>query len=97
MADNVKWLSFDPTIHAGHLMTALTIIICTIGAYFAIISDVTFLKQENTNRKSEVAELKADVSERNKATDSKLDKMRDEMNGWFILLDQKLDKKADKR
>ena len=61
MADSPKWLSFDPTIHAGHLMTVGTIIICTIGAYFGILSDITFLKQENGRREAEIAAIKNDA------------------------------------
>ncbi len=29
-----RWLSFDPTIHAGHLITACSIIICTLGMWY---------------------------------------------------------------
>ena len=103
-----RWFSFDPTIHAGHVMTAITIIVCTIGAWYGVKSDIATLTSENASRKSEIAEVRADAKMRDKENDEKFDallqrqeiqvsKLRDDMNNWFMNLDQKLDRKADKR
>ncbi|WP_435007975.1 hypothetical protein P12x_005241 [Tundrisphaera lichenicola] len=108
MANNPRWLSFDPTIHAGHLITAATIIFCSIGAWYGVQADISTLKDENKDRKTEIVEVKAAAKEREKATEQKFDKLveaqqqgigklRDDMNSWFMNLDQKLDRKADKR
>lgn len=108
MADEPRWITFDPTIHAGHIITVITIIGCTAAAWFGIQNDVSNLKAENANRQREIAEVKADAKAREKATEAKFDnlvqvqreevgKLRDDMTRWFMNLDQKLDRKADKR
>ena len=108
MDQQPKWFSFDPTIHAGHVMTAITIIICTVGAWYGVKSDIATLTTENANRKMEIAEVLADAKVRDKENDAKFEnlvqaqrgevgKLRDDMNNWFLNLDQKLDRKADKR
>ena len=108
MADEQKWFSFDPTIHAGHIFIAAGIIASSIGMYYGVKSDITTLISENTSRKQEIAEVRADAKSRDKENDAKFDslvqvqrsevsKLRDDMNQWFMNLDQKLDRKADKR
>ena len=103
-----KWLSFDPTIHAGHIITALTIVVCTVGAWYGVQADIAALKLENSTRKQEIADVKAEARVQERETDRKFDnlvqvqrgevgKLRDDMNSWFMNLDQKLDRKADKR
>jgi hypothetical protein len=105
---NKGWLSFDPTIHAGHVMTAITIIACTVGAYIAVVNDITFLKQENEHRKSEIhtevesrradiIEVKANAAELTKSVNTQFEGLRKDMNSWFMALYDKLDQKADKR
>ncbi|OWK42210.1 hypothetical protein [Fimbriiglobus ruber] len=103
-----KWLSFDPTIHAGHLITACSIIVCTLGMWYGMVGDINILKLQNIQREKEIAEVKAEAAATNSAVQGKIDalvqvqrqevgKLRDDMNGWFMNLDQKLDRKADKR
>ncbi len=102
------WFSFDPTIHAGHVMTALTIVACTVGGYIAIVSDINFLKQENDHRKLEIreetdarradiVEVKANATELAKSVNSQYEGLRKDMNSWFMALYDKIDQKADKR
>ena len=108
MADENKWFSFDPTIHAGHIFIAAGIIASSIGMYYAVKSDITTLISENVSRKLEIAEIRADAKNHEAADSVKFDyvvqmqrnevaKLRDDMNNWFMNLDQKLDRKADKR
>lgn len=103
-----KWLAFDPTIHAGHLITAFSIIACTLGAWYGMKTDIEMLKTENTQREKDIAAIKAEAANTNNATQTKIDglvqvqrqevgKLRDDMNAWFMNLDAKLDRKADKR
>ena len=102
------WFSFDPTIHAGHVINAITIVACTVGGYIAVVNDITFLKQENEHRKAEIhiesesrradiAEVKANARELTKSVNSQFEGLRKDMNGWFMALYDKIDQKADKR
>ncbi len=103
-----RWLAFDPTIHAGHLITALTMAACTLGAWYGMKGDIEMLKVENAQREKEIASIKADAMAVNTAMQGKIDtivsvqrmevsQLRDDMKSWFMNLDQKLDRKADKR
>ena len=102
-----RWFSFDPTIHAGHVMTAGTIVICAIASWMSVQHDITDLKkgaavrdqritkaEERTESTRRESYDKIDrLTESNNAT---LEKLRDDMNSWFMLLNDKLDRKADK-
>jgi hypothetical protein len=103
-----KWLSFDPTIHAGHLITACSIIICTLGMWYGMVGDINILKLQNVQREKDIATIKADEIANAASVNSKIDgivaaqreevgHLRDDMKSWFLSLDQKLDRKADKR
>lgn len=103
-----RWLAFDPTIHAGHLITAITIAACTLGAWYGMKGDIEMLKNENIQREKEISVNKSEAVSANTAMQNKIDglvqvqrqevgKLRDDMNQWFMNLDQKLDRKADKR
>jgi hypothetical protein len=103
-----KWLAFDPTIHAGHLITAFSIVACTLGAWYGMKTDIETLKTENMQREKDIAAVKAEVVASNTATQGKIDtivsvqrqevgQLRDDIKSWFMNLDQKLDRKADKR
>ena len=103
-----RWLSFDPTIHAGHIITAVTVAFCAVGSWYSLQGDISSLKSSDaaqtkridyveekneTNRRETDQKIEALVKDSNQA----LIKLRDDMNGWFMALDQKLDRKADKR
>jgi hypothetical protein len=108
MADDRRWLSFDPTIHAGHLVTAASIIICTCGMWYGVVGDINILKLQNLQREKDIEAIKADSLANSTIVNNKIDglvqiqrqevgKLRDDMNQWFMNLDQKLDRKADKK
>jgi hypothetical protein len=103
-----KWLAFDPTIHAGHLVTAVTILCCTLGAWYGMEQRLAILEKQDGQREKDIAAIKADAAQTNAAIQGKIDglvqvqreevgKLRDDMNQWFLNLDQKLDRKADKK
>jgi hypothetical protein len=103
-----KLITFDPTIHAGHVLTAITIIVSAAAIWFGTLNTVanheTALKQ-HTQR---MDNIEAHASAERERTDRKFDslvqdnnqalnKLRDDMQGWFMALSDKLDRKADKR
>ena len=99
---------FDPTIHAGHLLTAITIIFCSIGAWYDMKSSVTLIKEENARQDKRIEELSIIQKEESEQMNDSINalalmnkqemtKMRDDMNQWFMRLSDKLDTKADKR
>ena len=102
------WFQFDPTIHAGHVLTALTIILCSIGAWYNITTSIVVLKDENARQevrmtkieddsKTKFNEIQSNLSAASSDQRNQLVKIRDDMNSWFIRLDDKLDKKVDKK
>ena len=103
-----KYFAFDPTIHAGHLITAVTILCCTLGAWYGMDSRITVLERQDVQKEKEIAEVKADAASSSKDMNSKIDvivsvqreevsNLRNDMKSWFMSLDQKLDRKADKK
>jgi hypothetical protein len=108
MADDSRWFSFDPTIHAGHIVTAMTMIFCAVGTYYGMKGEIDLLKVENTQREKDIAAIKSESATNAAAMNGKIDaivsvqrqevgQLRDDMKSWFMNLDQKLDRKADKR
>lgn len=95
-----KWLSFDPTIHAGHLIIVCGLIASVIGSYYVTQSDIAHLKSENVKRELEIAleaqERKADIETLRGTHNRAFEKLRDDMQSWFMKLNDKLDRKADK-
>lgn len=103
-----KYLSFDPTIHAGHVVTAITILFCAVGTYFGVQNDIAQLKLVDKAHDSRLADIEKHATDERERTDRKFDslvqennhalsKLRDDMNNWFMTLNDKLDRKADKR
>lgn len=103
-----RMLEFDPTIHAGHVLTVLTIIFCSIGAWYDMRSSVAMVKEESARQEKELSTLRTQQKENvDRINDSinalalmgrqDTSKMRDDMNNWFMRLNDKLDTKADKR
>jgi ATP-dependent Zn protease len=107
-SSRARWLSFDPTIHAGHLITALTMIVCAVSTYYGMQGQIELLKLENVQREKDIASVKSEASSTTSAMNLKIDtivsvqrqevgQLRDDIKSWFMNLDQKLDRKADKR
>lgn len=103
-----RMFAFDPTIHAGHLLTVFTIIFCSIGAWYDVKSSVALLKEENFRQEKEISQLRNDQKEQTEkfsesvnalALMSRQDitKMRDDMNTWFMRISDKLEAKQDKK
>lgn len=103
-----KMFEFDPTIHAGHILTVLTIIFCTIGAWYDMKSSLIVVKEENSRQEKEISEIRQDQKDQTQAVNESISalalmnrqemvKMRDDMNQWFMRLSDKLDAKADKK
>jgi hypothetical protein len=91
---------FDPTIHLGHLVNFAGIIF-GIGAIYAYtISDINALKAENLRQDHYIERIEQDYKESFLALSdlqrSEVNRLRDEMNAWFLKLSDKLDQKADK-
>ncbi|MBP3955381.1 hypothetical protein J8F10_08820 [Gemmata sp. G18] len=103
-----RWLSFDPTIHAGHVLTAVTIAVSAIGIWFGMQNDISQLKLADKAHDARFSTIEEHATADRRETDRKfegmvrennqaLTKLRDDMQGWFMVLGDKLDRKADKR
>ncbi|MDY3551381.1 hypothetical protein R5W24_000457 [Gemmata sp. JC717] len=99
---------FDPTIHAGHLITALTIVGCAVTSWFAVQARITALEANDSRHELRMTQIETLATTERERTERKLDdlvrqqseavdKLRDDMQGWFMALSDKLDRKADKR
>jgi hypothetical protein len=91
---------FDPTIHLGHLINFAGIIFATGMIYAYVVSDVKALKAENVRQDHYIDRIERDYKESFLALSdlqrSEVNRLRDEMNAWFLKLSDKLDQKADK-
>lgn len=103
-----KFISFDPTIHAGHLLTAITIIVSAAAIWFGTLNTVANHETALNKHEARMGVIEAKASAERERTDRKFDslvqdnnqalnKLRDDMQGWFMALNDKLDRKADKR
>lgn len=96
MEQKPRWLSFDPTIHAGHIIILCGVICTSIGSWYVTQSDIDMLKKENEMRRYENSQNGKRIEEMRVERERSFEKLRDEMNRWFIILNDKLDRKADK-
>lgn len=85
-----KWVAFDPTIHLGHILTAFSVICSAIGLYYSLTSRVEILETSMATEKLRLQEFKIDYKK-------DIDKLSDRLDMWFTRLDDKLDRKADKK
>lgn len=103
-----RMFSFDPTIHAGHVLTILTIIFCSVGAWYDVKSSVALLKEENFRQEKEISEVRDDQKVQTQELTENvnalalmnrqdMNKMRDDMNAWFMRISDKLEMKQDKK
>jgi hypothetical protein len=108
MEEEKRWISFDPTIHAGHLLIVLGAVSTGIVNYCAVENDIRNLNNENTARKQEISDIKNKNEEQLKNADAKFERLvdaqnkqvsdlRNDMKEWFMSLDHKLDQKADRK
>lgn len=108
MTSKPRIFKYDGTIHAGHLLTILTIIVCTIGAWMQIKSDVAVLDHRSNEQESRLRDERTDREDADKDMELKIaavigaqrqeiNKLRDDMNAWFMRLNDKVDIKEDKR
>lgn len=103
-----KMLTFDPTVHAGHLINAVAIFTAALGIYYSMKYDIASLQQES--KRQEAALIRIDEDRQKKEDElsqsiaatamiqrQEMVKFRDDMNSWFIRINDKLDTKQDKR
>lgn len=110
MADSTqsrgKYVRFNPTINAGHILTALTIAITGIGAWMQLRSDVNMLTTANQARQEEIAKVelkqendKKDFFSRMESTQTAMNQsvveLRSEITAGFSRIDARLDKRID--
>lgn len=99
---------FDPTIHAGHLVTAATVLCSTVFAWATMNADLKTLTDENNKRVQEIKEartheeedrdrLEQKIVETQNAMHSEIVELKNDQNAWFMRIDQKIDNKADKK
>lgn len=102
-----QWFSFDPTVHAGHIITACAVVFTAGGVYAALQADIQALKQtadlhgrqtQGIEHENKIRDEKWQdkLEQITKEQNSSIVKLRDDMNAWFVRLDNKLDNKADK-
>lgn len=103
-----KVLLFDPTVHAGHLINALAFFIVAIGIYYSMKYDIVALQNESRRqdaviqkideeRKKKEDELASNIATTALIQRQEMMKFRDDMNQWFIRINDKLDTKQDKK
>jgi hypothetical protein len=81
-----RFIRFSPTINSGHIGIAATMIF----AWSQMRSDVNHLLSENDTRKTEIASLNTSVH-------GDIEKMEGRLSLRFDRIEDKLDKKADKK
>ena len=101
MAEKKRVISYDPVIHAGHILTALSMALSTLVWAVILRADVAALQ-------GDVATVRQQVDKNDEKNDNKImlakselkesvTMIRADMNTWFVRLDEKLDNKQDKR
>lgn len=87
---------YDGTIHAGHILTALTIAVCTSGAWFTMQEQLAHVRYQ-------VAEIKLENKERDAQWRQDLHQINQSIADGFRstkedlrYINQKLDQKQDK-
>lgn len=90
-------LRFDPTIHAGHVMTAITILFCSVGAWYNMREQVDAIKSSQDRQQTQIDRIISSEDANQKWIALEIEKMRDDNKQWFMRLDDKLDRKMDKK
>ncbi len=90
MVENPKWLKFDMTIHLGHIGICICTLLSTAALYYGLLNRINLVEQQAATQEREIAGIKQDYK-------SEIVALKDEMNRWFLRLDDKLDRKADKK
>jgi hypothetical protein len=102
MSEKNKWApQFDPTVHLGHLINFVGLIFGLGMIYAYLLSDMRALKEENARQDHYIEKIESDnhesVTRLAELQRKDLEKLRDDMNAWFMKLNDKLDNKQDKR
>lgn len=89
-------------------MTAVTIIFCSLGAWYDMKSSVYIVKEENVRQAAQIEKVDTERKQKEQSLGEQIltsgaiqnqnvTKLRDDMNQWFIRINDKLDTKQDKR
>jgi hypothetical protein len=96
-----RFINFDPTVHMGHLITALTVLVSAGIMWGTTLSDIHAMKDQIAKHEEWIEAVSKREDQDHTQTLDKIDltmnQIRTEMNGWFQLIDKKIDGKADKR
>lgn len=103
-----RFIRFNPTINSGHILTAFSVIIASALAWAQLRSDVNVLVESDKARKQEIASIetqreadRSDILQKLTSSQSALHEEMKEMRGDIVQhlnrLDDKLDRKEDKR
>jgi len=103
-----RYFRFVPTISTGHLTMAASVIVASTLAWAQLRSDIAKLDNENSNRKAEIqtvtdkqdkdrGELYRKITESQATMHGEIKDLGSTMAARFDRLEDKLDRKADKR
>lgn len=92
-----KIFCFDPTIHAGHILTAITILFCSLSAWYNMRAQVDAIKTAQEKQQIQIDKIFSDSQLIQKDIHIDIQKLQDDNRQWFMRLDDKLDHKADKK
>lgn len=101
-------ISFDSTLNFGHVLTVVSIIGCSFGAWYDVKSTIAKQQMQIDENSTKIERYNEEAINRDKVTQQtfldnqkeqrqEMAKLRDDMNNWFMKLDDKLDRKADKK
>lgn len=102
-----RFISFNPTVNTGHILTASSVIVASILAWAQLRNDVNYLIENDKSRKAEIANIEA-KREADKAelwlkstnwqgaVQDEIKELRRDITIGFNRLDDKLDRKQDK-
>ena len=96
MSRENRLFTYDGTIHAGHILTALTIAVCTAGAWFTMQEQLSNVREQvadiKLENKERDAQWRQDLRDINSTIAKGFDGTREELR----YINEKLDKKQDK-
>lgn len=102
-----RFVRFNPTINAGHILTAGSVIMASLLAWAQLRSDVSVLLDENKTRKTEIElisskretdriDLYQKITSSQTTLDNQIKDLHTEITNRFNRLEDKLDQKEDK-
>lgn len=100
MTSKKQWFSFDPTIHAGHVMilvgAVVTSIITSVGAYHLTTARIEKLELAAEVHARQIERAEERIDQNRMERERSFEKLRDDINRGFMIIIDKLDRKADK-